>query len=317
MEIPPEVLAIADEVIALRRQFHQHPELGHEEFQTAEKIVEYLRDCNLSVQTGVNKTGVVGLLEGAYAGPTLMLRADMDALPIQEDCDVPYRSTNDGKMHACGHDAHTAMLMVAAKILSGFKEHLNGNIKFVFEPNEENVGALAMIEEGIMDNPRVNACMGLHVWNQLPIGTVGISAGPIMAGMAHFEITVKGIGGHTATPQSAVDPILTAAAIIQGVQAIQTREIDALKEPTIIMFGKIQGGTADNVIPESVMLYGTIRYFFEGVEQSPSHPKNRFERIVTNICAAHRAEFELSYTYEHPTLVNHKEMCDLVRTVTD
>ena len=166
-----------------------------------------------------------------------------------------------------------------------------------------------------MDNPRVNACMGLHVWNQLPIGQVGITPDPIMAGMAHFDLMIKGRGGHTATPQSSVDPILTAAAVVQGVQAIQTREIDVLKEPTIIMFGKIQGGTTSNVIPESVMLSGTMRYLFEGPEQSPNNPKIRFERIVSNICAAHRAEYKLSFLYEHPTLVNHGEMCNLIGTV--
>lgn len=311
MDIKKMIAETKGETIELRRDFHRHPELGLQEFRTGDKVAGYLEACGLEV-IRLNVTGVSGLLRGNQPGPTLLLRADMDALPIQEETDLPYKSVCDGVMHACGHDAHTAILMVAAKILSGMREHLKGNIKFVFEPNEENVGALAMIEEGLMDNPRVDACMGLHVWNPLSIGQVGITHGPIMAGMAHFDLKIKGRGGHTATPQSAVDPILTAAAVVQGVQAIQTREIDVLKEPTIIMFGKIQGGTASNVIPESVMLSGTMRYLFEGAEQSPDNPKNRFERVISNICAAHRSEYELSFLYGHPPLVNQREMCDLM-----
>jgi amidohydrolase len=314
MKISSDIAKYRDEVIELRRDFHRHPELGMAEHRTSEKVVNYLESCNLVVNR-LNRTGVVGLLEGGHSGPTLLMRADMDALPIQEENDVPYKSVNKGVMHACGHDAHTAMLMVAAKILSNSRKHLKGNIKFVFEPNEENVGALAMIEEGVMRNPTVGACLGLHIWTPLQTGQIGITEGPVMAGMEHFDLLVKGRGGHTATPQSAIDPIMTAANIIQGVQIIQTREIDALKEPTIIMFGKIEGGTASNVIPDSVSLSGTMRYLFEGEEESDDNPKKRFERVVSQICAAHRAGYALSYLYGHPTLVNHPEMARLVQSV--
>ncbi len=314
MEISRDIAKYSDEVIELRRDFHRHPELGLAEHRTSEKVFDYLKACSLTV-TRLNRTGVVGLLEGNHSGPTLLMRADMDALPIQEENDVPYKSVNEGVMHACGHDAHTAMLMVAAKILSNYKKQLNGKIKFVFEPNEENVGALAMIEEGLMVNPTVDACLGLHIWTPLQTGQIGITEGPVMAGMVHFELVVKGRGGHTATPQSAIDPILTAASIIQGVQIIQTREIDVLKEPTIIMFGKIEGGTASNVIPDSVSLSGTMRYLFEGEEESDDNPKKRFERVVSQICAAHRASYELNFLYGHPTLVNHREMAKLVQSV--
>jgi amidohydrolase len=314
MKISSDIAKYRDEVIELRRDFHRHPELGMAEHRTSEKVVNYLESCNLVVNR-LNRTGVVGLLEGGHSGPTLLMRADMDALPIQEENDVPYKSVNKGVMHACGHDAHTAMLMVAAKILSNSRKHLKGNIKFVFEPNEENVGALAMIEEGVMRNPTVGACLGLHIWTPLQTGQIGITEGPVMAGMEHFDLLVKGRGGHTATPQSAIDPIMTAANIIQGVQIIQTREIDALKEPTIIMFGKIEGGTASNVIPDSVSLSGTMRYLFEGEEESEDNPKKRFERVVSQICAAHRAGYALSYLYGHPTLVNHPEMARLVQSV--
>lgn len=314
MDIGKNITEKKSELIELRRDFHRHPELGLEEFRTGDKVAAYLESLGLKVNR-MNVTGVSAFLEGDSSGPTLLLRADMDALPIQEETDLPFKSINDDVMHACGHDAHTAILMVTAKILSEQKQPLKGNIKFVFEPNEENVGALAMIEEGVMDNPQVDACMGLHVWNQLPTGQVAITPGPIMAGVVQFELIIKGRGGHTAAPQSAVDPILTAASVIQDVQAIQTREIDVLKEPTNLIFGKIQGGTASNVIPDSVMLGGTLRYMFEGPEDSPENPKKRFERIVANICSAHRAEYKLSFPSGHPTLVNNPTMCDFMRTV--
>jgi amidohydrolase len=314
VNISRKISELESELVELRRDFHRHPELGLQEFRTGEKVSDYLEGLGLAVSR-MNVTGVVGLLRGGREGPTLLLRADMDALPIQEETGLAYQSSVDGVMHACGHDAHTAMMLVSAKILASLQEHLAGNIKFVFEPNEENVGARAMIEEGLMEGPRVDACLGAHVWAPLKTGQVGISAGPIMAGMEHFELKIKGRGGHTATPQSAVDPVLTAAAVINGVQIIQTREIDVLKEPTIIMFGKIEGGTASNVIPDTVTLSGTMRYMFAGAEDSPDNPKRRFERVVANICTAHRAEYELAFLYGHPTLVNHPEISAMVHHV--
>lgn len=314
MDIARNIAELESELIELRRDFHRHPELGLQEHRTGKKVAEYLKRLGLAV-TRMNQTGVVGLLQSESPGPTLLLRADMDALPIQEETGLDYQSSVDGVMHACGHDAHTAMMMIAAKILTSVKERLAGNIKFVFQPNEENVGALAMIEEGLMENPKVDACFGVHVWAPLKTGQLGISAGPVMAGMEHFDLVIKGRGGHTATPQSAVDPILTAAAIINGVQVIQTREIDILKEPTIIMFGKIEGGSASNVIPDTVTLSGTMRYMFEGPPDSPDNPKNRFERVISNICGAHRAGYELSYLYGHPTLINHPEIAGIANTV--
>jgi amidohydrolase len=314
MEISKKVAERIEEVVELRRDFHRHPELGLQEYRTSEKVSAYLKGCGLEVGS-LNRTGVVGLLRGDPTGPTLLMRADMDALPIQEENQVSYKSLNPGVMHACGHDAHTAMLLVAAKILSGLKAGMKGNIKFVFEPNEENVGALAMIQEGLMDDPKVDACLGLHVWSPLQTGQIALKAGPVMAGMEHFELVVKGRGGHTATPQSAIDPILAAANIIQGVQIIQTREMDVLREPAIIMFGKIEGGSASNVIPDSVTLSGTMRYLFEGAQESEQNPKKRFERVVSNICAAHRAAYDLSFLHGHPTLVNNGEMIEVLRSV--
>jgi amidohydrolase len=314
MDITRMIADSREELLELRRDFHMHPELGLQEFRTADKIAAYLEALGIEVSR-LHTTGVVGVLRGGRPGPTLLLRADIDALPIQEETDLPFRSVHDGVMHACGHDAHTAMLLVAARCLSALRGDIAGCVKFVFEPNEENVGALAMIEQGVLEGPRVDACMGLHIWAPLPVGVVGISEGPVMAGMEHFELVVKGRGGHTATPQGAVDPILAAAAVVQGVQVVQTREIDALKEPTVIMFGRIEGGTASNVIPDAVRLSGTLRYLFEGPADSPDSPKSRFERVVSAICAAHRAAYELTFLYGHPTLVNHPGMAGMMQEV--
>jgi len=310
--IADRIAALSDECISLRRDLHMHPELGQEEFRTSSLVADHLQACGIPVQA-CTPTGVVGLLEGEAPGPTLLLRADMDALPIQEENDLPYRSTIPGVMHACGHDAHTAMLLTAAKVLAGLRHRLRGNVKFVFQPNEENVGALAMIEAGAMETPRVDACMALHVWNPLPSGLLGCSAGPIMAGMEHFQLVVNGKGGHTATPHNAVDPVLAAAAIVQGVQCIQTREVDALAEPTVIMFGQINGGTASNVIPDAVTLRGTMRYIFSNPEGES--PTRRFERVTAGICAAHQTTCAVEYQHGHPTLVNDQGMVDMVHEV--
>ncbi len=292
-----------EEIVHLRRDFHAYPELGLAEHRTGKIVADYLSECGLEV-CRLNSTGVVGLLRGEGKGPTLLMRADMDALPIQEENEVAYRSMVDGVMHACGHDAHTAMLMVAAKFLCQKKSKLNGNIKFVFEPNEENVGALGMIEEGVLENPKVDACVGVHVWSPLESGKIGVKAGPVMAGMQHFKITIIGKGGHTATPQSAIDPVLVSAAVIQAVQTIQTRELDALNEPAVIMFGSIVGGSAANIIPDSVILEGTIRYLFDGDDENENSPIARLKRIVKGVCETYRADHLLEFPYGHPTLIN-------------
>lgn len=305
-----------EETIRLRRDFHRHPELGLEEHRTGQIVADYLSACGMEISR-LNKTGVVGLLRGAFPGPTLLMRADMDALPIQEESECPYKSTIDGVMHACGHDAHTAMLLVAAKILAKRQNELYGNIKFVFQPNEENIGALGMIEEGVLENPRVDACVGVHVWSPLALGTVGVKSGPIMAGMQHFKLVIKGKGGHTAEPHSAIDPIITSSAIIQAVQTIQTRQLDILKEPAIIMFGAINGGSAANIIPDSVSLLGTIRYLHEAKGANAESPLAKFKRIVEGVSALHNSSCELEFSYGHPTLVNSKEMTDRVRVAVE
>ncbi len=307
MNIKERVLELEDEVIRLRRDFHKHPELGFKEFRTAKKVAEYLKDLGLEVEENIAKTGVVGILRGNKPGKTLMLRADMDALPIQEQNDFVYKSAVPGLMHACGHDGHTAMLLVAAKILVNYKDKIKGNIKFVFQPNEETAAAKMMIDEGVLEDPDVDGAFGIHLWTPIESGKIAISEGAVMGGLYEFELDIKGQGGHTSAPQQAVDPILTASDIIQTVQSVQTREIDPLK-PTTIMFGEVKAGTATNIIPEEAVLRGTIRYLYRDIESNPAQPKKRFERIVEKVCNTHNAEYEIEYIVESPPVYNNSDM---------
>lgn len=318
-DIKGEIINLKEELINLRRDFHKYPELGFEEYRTSKIVADYLEECGLKVTRGIAKTGVMGLLEGKNPGPTLLLRADMDALPIQEENEVPYRSVNNGIMHACGHDAHTAILLITAKILSSYREEIKGNIKFIFQPNEEIGGAKVMIEEGILENPHVDAAMALHVSSHLKSETIGLTAGAATSTMDVFKIIVEGKGGHTAYPQDAIDPIIASANIIQTIQAIQTREISAL-EPNIIMFGKINGGTKSNIIPDKVILEGTIRYFKRENEKKVKKVETlheKFERIVEAICKAHRANYTLDICNEDQSIINDDNMVSLVKLTAE
>jgi amidohydrolase len=297
--IDRDIEALKGELIELRRDFHRHPELGFREVRTAGIVAAHLAASGLAVRTGVAVTGVVGLLEGRRPGPTLMLRADMDALPVQEENEVPYRSLHDGRMHACGHDGHTAMLLVAARILAGRRDRLRGNVKFVFQPNEEEAGAQRMVDEGVLDGPRVDAAVGLHLWSQIATGRLAVAPGPIMASADYFKLTIHGRGGHGGAPHGAVDPVLCASAVIQAVQAIQTREIDAFR-PTVITFCRIQGGASPIVIPDRIVLEGSIRCLYEGAEEV----QERFRRIAGGICAAHRTTCELDVVRGNSLLAN-------------
>ena len=269
-----EIAALEEEVIKLRRDFHMHPELGYEEYRTSKIVYDYLKDLGLEVKK-IAKTGVVGILRGKEPGKTVMLRADMDALPQKEDTGLPYASVNDGIMHACGHDGHVAMLLVAAKVLANHKDEIKGNIKFVFQPNEEEAGALDMIKEGVLEDPKVDGAFAIHLWTPLKTGEIGLTEGPIMAALEEFELTIFGKAGHTGSPHEAIDPILAAANIVQTIQSIQTREINPLY-PIAIMIGKINGGSGRNIIADKVEIGGTIRFLFEDEEREKKILSLRF-----------------------------------------
>ena len=311
MNISNEIMALENELVLLRRDFHQHPELGFEEHRTAEHVIEYLKSCDLKPER-VTKTGVVAVIEGSRPGSTVLLRADMDALPIQEENELPYRSIIPNVMHACGHDGHTAMLLVAAKILSRHRDQLRGKVVLVFQPNEENAGALPMIRDGLLKNHPAKACFGLHLWPAIPTGKVGISAGPVMAGLLQFTIRVQGKGGHTGYPHQTIDPVLCSANIIQSLQSIQTREIDVF-EPTLIMIGKIYGGTASNIVPDKVVLEGTARYLHKNSTTAGRIVRDRMERLIAGICNAHRTDYLLTIESESLAVENDPRMAEIVR----
>jgi amidohydrolase len=304
--IRERIRALETELIALRRDFHTYPELGFKEFRTAEKIEAYLQGLGFETNR-VAGTGVTAMLDSGKPGKVLMLRSDMDALPVTEVNKVSYASKNKGVMHACGHDSHMAMLLVAARVLKENQASLTGKIKFVFQPDEEVAGAKRMVKEGVLENPRVDGVMGIHIWSLIPSGKVSISSGVVMAGLDVFKLRVKGKGGHTGYPHEAVDPVIAAANIIQTVQTVQTREMDAQK-PCIIMFGKLRAGEKSNIIPEEVCLEGTIRFLHASAEDSPDNPTQKFIRICKAICLAHQCACDIEIDHENIPLVNDESM---------
>ncbi len=314
--ISQEVLSYKDELISLRRDFHMYPEVGLELYRTSQKVAEYLESIGLEVKRNVAKTGVVGLLKGAKPGKTIMLRADMDALTLQELNDVPYKSKIDGVMHACGHDGHTAMLLVAAKILKSHQSELNGNVKFVFQPSEEKFppgGALPMIEEGVLKNPDVDYAFGLHLWTQLECGKIGIRSGALMAAADEFQITLKGQGGHGAQPHYCKDPVVAAAELVMALQTIVSRKVDPL-ESVVVTVGKVQAGSAFNIIPQTAILQGTVRTLSES---SRSLVKESIERITRGVCLAHQMDFDIDYKDGTAVLVNDEKLTEQVRKIAE
>ena len=311
MQISEQIELHREELVALRRDFHRHPELGFAEHRTARVIEDYLKALGLPTCRCAG-TGVVALLDGGRPGPVLMLRADMDALPVDEANEVDYKSQNPGVMHACGHDAHMAMLLVAAKILSQHRDRIAGTVKFVFQPNEEIAGALRMIDGGVLEEPTVDAVMGIHVWTPLASGRIGITAGPVMGGLDVFKMTIFGKGGHTGVPEDAVDPVIAAANLIQTVQIVQTREISDLRS-TIIMFGRICGGTKSNIIPDQVELEGSIRFLYKAGPHSQEQPTERFRRIAEAVCRTHRCTCQIEIVHENIPLINDPCMVALAR----
>ncbi|HSW06611.1 amidohydrolase [Aquabacterium sp.] len=308
--------ALEAQVIAWRRDLHAHPELGNREFRTAGIVAEHLRQLGFDeVRTGVAHTGVVGLLKGGLPGPVVALRADMDGLPVAEEVDLPFASKATttwngetvGVMHACGHDAHVAILMGVAQVLAGLRASLKGSVKFIFQPAEElppegeEGGAKLMIEEGAMDQPRPDAVFGLHVTSRLPVGVIGYRPGPAMASADNLKITVHGRQTHGAMPWFGVDPIVTAAQVVLGLQTLISRETDLTREPAVVTIGAIKGGVRENIIPDSVEMRGTIRSFDEGMRDELHE---RVTYLAEAISRGARAGCTVCIKKNYPVTVN-------------
>jgi amidohydrolase len=303
--LDPEVRDLAPALSALRRTLHQHPEAGLEEVRTAALVADRLRGLGLEVTTGVARTGVVGLIRGARPGRTVLLRADMDGLPVEEATGAPYASRVAGRMHACGHDGHVAMLLGAAETLARRRDRLAGTVKLVFQPAEEGPGgARPMIEAGVLADPPVDAAFGLHLLNDFPVGTVAVRPGPIMAATDRIALRVRGRGGHGAAPHQTVDAVLVAAHVITALQAIAAREVKPTL-PVVVTVGTVRGGFRYNVIAPDVELTGTVRSFDAALRASLP---GRIERLARGVAAGFGAEVDVEYDFGYPATVNDPEM---------
>ncbi|KPL05509.1 MAG: hypothetical protein AMJ73_00500 [candidate division Zixibacteria bacterium SM1_73] len=299
-------------MVKLRRELHQYPELAFDEYKASERIAKELKKIGIGFKKGIAKTGVVGILNKVKKGKTVALRADMDALPIVEQTNFPYKSKNKGIMHACGHDVHMACLIGAAKILTRLKDEVPGKVKFIFQPSEEVTpgGAKPMVEAGVLKNPDVSGIFALHCDSSIPVGKIGVREGPTMAQAESFDITIIGKGGHGARPHDGVDAIVVASQVVQALQTIASRKINPL-EPVVISIGKMEGGYARNIICDRVILKGTARTLNKEVAKKvPAFLKE----IISGITKSAGAYFELSYYGGYPILINHPKATDLARS---
>ena len=310
-EIDQRTAQVNGKVVAWRRDLHEHPELSYQEVRTAKVVADHLKRLGLEVRTGVGGNGVVGILKGGRPGPAVALRADMDALPVTEQVDLPFKSTvrttyngqNVGVMHACGHDNHVAILMGAAEVLGGMKDRIPGTVTFIFQPAEESAplgGATPMIRDGALDNPKVNAIFGLHVWPG-PVGDLTYRSGAILASADNLRIVVRGRQSHGASPWAGVDPIVVGAQIVLGLQTIVSRQVNLTTAPAIVTIGAFNGGVRENIIPDSVVMIGTIRAFDETIHQDMlARVKRTAESIAESAGATAEVKIELGY----PVTVN-------------
>ncbi|MCY1355257.1 putative hydrolase YxeP [compost metagenome] len=317
------ITRVESRVVAWRRDIHQHPELSGQEVRTARLVADHLRTLGMQVTTGVGGHGVVGLLEGGLPGKVVALRADMDALPVREATGLPFASTaiarHMGKdspvMHACGHDAHTAILMGVAEVLAGMRAQIPGTIKFIFQPAEEGFsempasadalrGAKAMVRAGVMENPKVDAVFGLHVAPVIPSGVIGWRSGPVLASADTVRITVEGKQTHGAAPWLGVDPIVTSAQIVSALQTVISRSLDITREPAVFSIGSINGGTRENIVPDSVEMLGTLRTFNEEMRASA---KERITRIAQSTATANGATADISFGPSAYSVTNNDE----------
>lgn len=304
--------AIKDKVIARRRDFHEHPELAFEEVRTAGIVAQALGELGYEVQQGVGKTGVVGLMEGGQPGDqVLLIRFDMDALPVNEEVDLPFKSQTPGKMHACGHDAHTAIGLGVAELLAKHRNAWAGTAKFVFQPAEEIVGgALAMIKDGVLEGPKPTRSLSMHVASNLEVGKVVMPDGPMMAAADAFSITVRGRGTHGASPHLGADPIYAAAQIITALQSIVSRQVDPV-DTAVVTIGAIHGGTVGNVVPDVVEMSGTLRAF---KEETSLYLRKRVQEVAEITAKALGVEAKVAFMAAiNPPTVNNHDMAEIVR----
>jgi amidohydrolase len=295
---------------SMRRDFHLHPELGFQEVRTAGIVARELQSLGIEVSTGVGKTGVVGLIEGGHPGPTLLLRADMDALPILEETGAEYASQNANVMHACGHDGHTAILLTVARMLHAIREELPGSIKLVFQPAEEGMGgAESMIADGVLDGPKVDVAIGLHVWNEQPLGWLGIASGPTMAGAEKFSVRLTGKGGHGAAPHTAVDPVVAGAQIVSALQSITSRNVAPL-QAAVVSVTTFHAGDAFNIIPQYAELAGTIRTFELTVRD---RVLQRFFEIVEGLATSMGCKADIEHTRLTPPVINEPRITGVIQ----
>jgi amidohydrolase len=306
-ELKTEIENMTEQIVAWRRDFHRHPETAFEEHRTSSVLQKFMEDLDIPVQV-MAKTGLRGVLQGHPGGKTVALRADIDALPLKEEGDKEYISENPSAAHACGHDGHMAILMGVIRLLSERRDSLNGKVVFLFQPSEERIpgGARQMIDEGALED--VDAIFGLHLWQSLPTGVVGLVKGAMMAQPDQFTIRVLGKGGHGSMPQQTVDPILVAAHLVVDIQSIASRNVDPLK-PVVVSFGTVRGGTIYNVIPGKVELTGTVRSFEPEVQELS---ERRLREIADLTCRTFGAEAEVQYEKGYPPVVNDESMVDFV-----
>jgi len=311
-QIRLDIRALQPQLVEWRRRLHQRPELGFKEQMTAQLIAQKLQEWGIEHKTGVAKTGIVATISSNRPGPVLAIRADMDALPIQEQNEVPYRSQHDGIMHACGHDGHTAIALATAYYLSQHRQDFAGTVKIIFQPAEEGPGgAKPMIEEGVLKNPDVDAIIGLHLWNNLPLGTVGVRSGALMAAVECFRCTILGKGGHGAMPHQTVDSVVVSAQIVNALQTIVARNVDPL-ESAVVTVGELHAGTAHNIIADTARMSGTVRYFNPKME---GYFRQRIEQAIAGVCQSQGASYELDYWHLYPPVINDANIAELVRSV--
>jgi amidohydrolase len=310
------IRSLQPQLVEWRRRLHQQPELGFQEKLTAELISQKLQEWGIEHQTGVAQTGIVATIKGTRlsTGKVLAIRADMDALPIQELNEVEYRSQRDGVMHACGHDGHTAIALGTAYYLQQHRQDFGGTVKIIFQPAEEGPGgAKPMIEAGVLKNPDVDAIIGLHLWNNLPLGTVGVRSGALMAAVESFNCKILGKGGHGAMPHQTIDAVVVAAQVVNALQSIVARNVNPI-DSAVVTVGELHAGSKRNVIADSARMSGTVRYFnpnFKGFFNQ------RVEQVIAGVCQSYGAKYDLEYWALYPPVINDPTVAELVRSVAE